>query len=88
MTSRLAYFNMSFPYSATGRTTSSVCVQVEKVGSTTINFDADETAEIEALIWTLVERKKHRLAEGVLAVATPALITSGVVNIDADDIPF
>lgn len=84
MTSRLAYFNMSFPYAATGRATSSACVQVEKVGSTTFQFDADETAEIEALIWDLVERKKHRLAEGVLTVKTPALITSGIVNIEAE----
>lgn len=88
MTARLSYFNIAFPYSSTSRATSSVCVQIEGAGSTTFQFNADETSEIEVLIWQLVERKKLAIAEAVVTIAAPALITSGVVNIDGDDVPF
>lgn len=63
-------------------------------GTMTLSFDDAEIADISALIFKIVQRKKEGIADQVMNLETPLLLTSGAQTIEGaslqppDDIPF
>ena len=86
---KITNISMNGYYSSTPAT---INIQV-MVGDnyTTFALKGEEAQQMLALAWQLIEKKKHEMAEAMLNIQTPLLITAGAKLIEASDedkIPF